>query len=77
MFRFIRQTIKENIMNRNRIVGNWKQLKGNFKKQWGKLTDDQCNIYAGKQDILAGIIQESIGLSMETKETRLAAMAKL
>lgn len=56
-------------MNRNRVLGNWKQLRGNIKKQWGKLTKDQFDVYAGKQDILAGIIQESIGLSMETGKT--------
>lgn len=52
-------------MNSNRIAGNWKQLKGHVKKQWGKLTDDQFDVYSGTQDLLAGIIQESIGLSME------------
>lgn len=57
-------------MNRNRIVGNWKQLKGNVKKKWGKLTDDQFDVYSGTQELLAGIIQESIGLSMEEERRK-------
>jgi len=27
-------------MDWNRVEGNWKQLKGKIKEQWGKLTDD-------------------------------------
>ena len=27
-------------MNEDRVKGNWKQLKGKVKEQWGKLTDD-------------------------------------
>mgnify|MGYP000686906343 CR=1 FL=1 len=47
-------------MNWNRIEGNWKQFKGNVKMQWGKLTDDQLDVIAGKRDKLAGKIQEGI-----------------
>ena len=42
-------------MNWDRIEGNWKQFKGNVKQQWGKLTDDQLDVIAGKRDHLAGI----------------------
>ncbi|MGA8008510.1 MAG: CsbD family protein, partial [Thiomonas sp.] len=45
-------------MNWERIEGNWKQLKGQAKEQWGKLTDDQLTEIAGKRDQLAGKIQE-------------------
>ena len=34
-------------MNWDRIEGNWKQLKGSVKEQWGKLTDDQLDVIAG------------------------------
>jgi hypothetical protein len=27
-------------MDWNRVEGNWKQMKGKVKEQWGKLTDD-------------------------------------
>ena len=35
-------------MNRDIIEGNWKQLKGKLKEQWGKLTDDDLDIIEGK-----------------------------
>jgi uncharacterized protein YjbJ (UPF0337 family) len=66
-------TIKESIMNWDRIEGNWKQLKGNVKQQWGKLTDDQLDVIAGKRDKLAGKIQESYGISKDEAEKQLAA----
>ncbi len=46
-------------MNWDRIEGNWKQLKGNVKKRWGKLTDDNFDVIAGKRNQLAGKIQET------------------
>jgi uncharacterized protein YjbJ (UPF0337 family) len=45
-------------MNWDRIEGNWKQFKGSVKEQWGKLTDDQLDVIAGKRDHLTGKIQE-------------------
>jgi uncharacterized protein YjbJ (UPF0337 family) len=43
------------------IEGNWKQLKGKVKEQWGKLTDDDLDRIAGKRDQLEGKIQERYG----------------
>jgi len=37
-------------MNWDRIEGNWKQIKGKAKAQWGKLTDDQLEVIAGRRE---------------------------
>ena len=58
-------------MNWDRIEGNWKQFKGNAKEQWGKLTDDQLDVIAGKRDHLAGKIQETYGISKDAAEKQL------
>ena len=58
-------------MNWDRIEGNWKQFKGNAKEQWGKLTDDQLDVIAGKRDHLVGKIQETYGISKEVAEKQL------
>ena len=63
-------------MNLNRIEGNWKQFKGNVKEQWGKLTDDQLDVIAGKRDNLAGKIQETYGISKDETEKQLAYWQK-
>jgi uncharacterized protein YjbJ (UPF0337 family) len=63
--------LEETKMNWDRIEGNWKQLKGNVKEQWGKLTDDQLDVIAGKREHLAGKIQETYGISKDEAEKQL------
>ena len=55
-------------MDWNRIEGNWKQLKGKIKTQWGKLTDDDLDVIAGKRDQLLGRIQERHGIAKDEAE---------
>jgi uncharacterized protein YjbJ (UPF0337 family) len=43
-------------MDWNRVEGNWKQVKGKAKEQWGKLTDDDLDVIAGRRDQLEGKI---------------------
>ena len=39
-------------MNWDQIKGDWKQFKGKVKEKWGKLTDDDLNVVAGKRTSL-------------------------
>lgn len=55
-------------MNEDRIEGNWKQVKGKVKEQWGKLTDDDLDVIAGKRDQLLGRIQERHGIAKDEAE---------
>jgi uncharacterized protein YjbJ (UPF0337 family) len=59
---------KEATMDRNRVEGNWKQMKGAVKQQWGKLTDDDLTQINGSQEKLEGTIQERYGIARD--ETR-------
>ena len=52
-------------MDWNRVEGNWKQVKGKVKEQWGKLTDDDLDVIAGKQDQLEGKLQERYGYAKD------------
>ena len=56
-------------MNNDTLAGNWKQLKGKAKEQWGKLTDDEFDVIEGKRDQLVGKIQERYGKTREDAET--------
>lgn len=58
-------------MNWDRIEGNWRQHTGNVKQRWGKLTDDQLAVIAGKRDHLAGKIQEAYGITKDAAEQQL------
>ena len=52
-------------MNKDVFEGKWKQIRGEAKAWWGKLTDDDLDRAAGKLDVLAGIIQEKYGYTPE------------
>jgi uncharacterized protein YjbJ (UPF0337 family) len=58
-------------MNEDRIEGNWKQFKGKVKEQWGKLTDDDLDVIAGRRDQLAGKIQERHGVARDEAERQI------
>lgn len=60
-------------MNWDRIQGDWKQLTGQVKEQWGKLTDDDFAVVAGRRDQLAGKIQERYGVAKDEAENQIAA----
>ena len=47
----------------NQIQGNWKQLTGQVKTQWGKLTDDDLMQINGNREQLAGKIQQRYGIT--------------
>ncbi len=51
--------------NWDQIAGQWKQVRGEAKKKWGKLTDDELMQTNGNRDILAGKIQEKYGITRE------------
>ena len=60
-------------MNWDRIEGHWKQVKGKAKEQWGKLTDDDFDVIAGKRDQLAGKIQERYGVAKDEAEKQVSS----
>ncbi len=48
-------------MNWEHVEGSWKELKGAIREKWGKLTDDDLELIAGKKDRLLGKLQERYG----------------
>ena len=55
----------------DRIERNWQHYKGNAKRHWAKLSDEQLELVAGNRDQLAGKIQEVYGVSKEIAEKQL------
>ena len=52
-------------MNKDVLEGKWKQIRGEAKGWWGKLTDDDLERAGGKFDVLAGLLQEKYGYTRE------------
>ncbi len=63
-------------MNNDILKGNWLQLKGQIKKTWGKLTDDEIHQIDGDMDKLAGVLQEKYGESKEKTREKLNEFLK-
>jgi len=57
-------------MNWDQVAGQWKQMKGNVKENFGKLTDDDLTQINGKRDQLVGKIQERYGIAKEEAQRR-------
>jgi uncharacterized protein YjbJ (UPF0337 family) len=55
-------------MNWDTVEGNWKQMKGAVREQWGKLTDNDLEQIAGKKDQLIGRIQERYGITRDAAQ---------
>jgi len=52
-------------MNWDQVEGKWKQMKGEIKTRWGKLTDDDLQTIGGQKDKLVGSVQERYGIKKD------------
>ncbi len=57
--------IGEKIVNNNILEGKWKQVRGQAKLWWGKLTDDDLESVDGQFDKLMGLLQEKYGYTQQ------------
>jgi uncharacterized protein YjbJ (UPF0337 family) len=55
-------------MNWDRIQGEWKQVTGQIKSKWAKLTDEDLTSISAKKDKLVGKIQERYGILRDEAE---------
>ena len=58
-------------MNWDQIEGKWKDLKGQVRQKWAKLSDDDYESIAGKKDRLVGKLQEHYGYHKEQADREL------
>ena len=59
-------------MNKDQMIGNWEQLKGNVRERWGKLTDDNITQIKGSRQKLSGKIQEMYGVATEEADRQIS-----
>jgi uncharacterized protein YjbJ (UPF0337 family) len=53
---------------REQVLGNWNQIKGIVKEQWGQLTDHELDQVKGNVDQLIGLVQKKTGESRQQIE---------
>lgn len=56
------------MLNADILKGKWKEIKGDVKSKWGKLTDDDLTRIEGDQEKLVGILQKKYGYGKEEAE---------
>ena len=55
-------------MNQDIFEGKWKEMKGQIKEWWGKLTDDDLEQANGKAEQIVGLLQQKYGYTREQAE---------
>ena len=55
-------------MNKDEFEGKWKQVRGQAKEWWGKLTDDDLEKVGGQFDKFIGLLQEKYGYTRQKAE---------
>lgn len=58
-------------MNQSQVSGKWKEIKGEIRKAWGNLTDDEIEQTKGNMESISGLIQQKFGLTKEQASERL------
>ncbi|HSM72242.1 MAG TPA: CsbD family protein [Anaerolineales bacterium] len=55
-------------MNQDVFEGKWKEMRGQVKEWWGKLTDDDLEQAAGNAEQIVGLLQQKYGYTRERAE---------
>lgn len=63
------------LWNDNLIQGKWREVKGDLRKAWGKLTDDELEQSKGDMTAIGGLIQQKYGMAKEEVRDKLNEIA--
>jgi uncharacterized protein YjbJ (UPF0337 family) len=55
-------------MNKDIFEGKWKEMRGQIKEWWGKLTDDDLDQAAGNTEQIVGLLQQKYGYTRQRAE---------
>ena len=63
-------------MNQDVLKGKWLQMKGEARRQWGKLTDDDLDQIQGNAEVMAGKLQERYGWGRDEAQREVDAFMR-
>jgi len=55
-------------LNKDIFEGKWKEVSGQIKEWWGKLTDDDLEQAGGNAEQIIGLLQQKYGYTREYAE---------
>jgi uncharacterized protein YjbJ (UPF0337 family) len=64
---------QERTVDRNRLAGRWKQMRGTLRMVWGRLIRDAALAYSGERERVVGRLQEAYGLAKDRAARRASA----
>lgn len=63
-------------MNPEIFKGKWKEIKGDVKRRWGRLNDDDLVEIDGIEEMLLGMLQKHYGYARDEAEREYDAFMK-
>jgi len=60
----------------DKIAGSWKQIQGEARTQWGKLTNDDLEQIRGQREMLVGKLQQRYGIAQEEAHRQIDEWSK-
>lgn len=64
------------MLNKNIFQGNWKEIKGKLRQQWGNLTEDEVAKMKGSYEELRGVLQKKYGFDQERSDKEIENFVK-
>jgi len=61
-------------MNKDVLQGKWKEIKGDLRKAWGNITDDEFEKTKGDATSIAGIVQQRYGMAKEEASRKVSSI---
>jgi len=58
-------------MDWDRISGNWAHWRDRIRERWGRLTNDELDVIAGRREKLVGRIQSAYGIEAADADRQL------
>jgi len=59
-------------MNEDILKGKWRQILGDIKMRWGRLTDNDLERIEGSTEKLSGLLQERYGITKHEAHMQIA-----
>jgi uncharacterized protein YjbJ (UPF0337 family) len=58
------------VINKDVILGKWKEISGEAQKKWGEITENDLEKVKGNMTALVGLVEQKLGVSKEEAQKK-------
>jgi uncharacterized protein YjbJ (UPF0337 family) len=58
------------VINKDLILGKWKEISGEAQKKWGEITENDLEKVKGNMTALVGLVEQKLGVSKEDAQKK-------